>query len=277
MEVLAEMATDELFHEMGVWPEIEAFLEREAQVETLPPDQLIKALDGLAFAHLKVGSDRAVIWLDRMDALIEAHDLGAEERLHVGMKRMNLLAQNGDRKGAEALIESLAEAVKDASLGHRRVYTYNVAVAELALGDSAAAVKRIQALITEYYDLIGLTPEQVMGRNAPDLRRLLKQEMLPIDDIKHLADSLDVLAKALDAEGQFSPFARIHALKFYDLAHAPESLFRVGQDLVDQFIQRNDFDGALSMMETILLPQLQQWKLAEYYSVHKYIDIKRRI
>ena len=55
-----------------------------------------------------------------------------------------------------------------------------------------------------------------MGNNAPELARMLKKGT-DVDDVKHLADSLDVLAKALDAQGQFSPFARIHALKFYDL------------------------------------------------------------
>ena len=102
-----------------------------------------------------------------------------------------------------------------------------------------------------------------MGNNAPDLKPMLK-DGAEVDDVKHLADSLDVLAKALDAEGKFSPLARVHALKFYDLARAPDSLFRVGQDLVDQFIQRRDFDGARDMMESIVLPQLQQWKLADY-------------
>jgi len=102
-----------------------------------------------------------------------------------------------------------------------------------------------------------------MGNNAPELARMLKKGA-DVDDIKHLADSLDVLAKALDAQGEFSPFVRIHALKFYDLARAPASLFRVGQDLVDQFISKRDFDGALNMMETIVLPQLRQWKLADY-------------
>ena len=89
LDVLVEMATEELFHEMGVWPEIEAYLEHGAQDETVPPDQRIKALDGLAFADIKAGSDRAASWLDQMDALVTAHNLGAEERLRVGMKRMS--------------------------------------------------------------------------------------------------------------------------------------------------------------------------------------------
>lgn len=263
LDILVEMATDELFHEMGVWPEIEAYLEHGAQDEAVPPDQRIKALDGLAFADLKSGSDRAVLWLDQMDALIAAHNLGAEERLRVNMKRMNFLAGKGDRCGALKLAEDLTPVVKGLPVGHRRVFWYNVACAELALGDADAAEKRVRPLIKDYYELIGLTPERVMGNNAPELACMLKKGT-DVDDIKHLADSLDVLAKALDAQGAFSPFVRIHALKFYDLARAPASLFRVGQDLVDQFISKRDFDGALNMMETIVLPQLRQWKLADY-------------
>jgi hypothetical protein len=263
LDVLVEMATEELFHEVGVWSEVEAYLVRGARDEAIPPDQRIKALDALAFADIKAGSDRAVSWLDQMDALIAAHDLGAEERLRVGMKRMNFLAGKGDRRGAMGLVADLTPVVEDLPPSHQRVFRYNVACAELALGDAGAAEKRVRPLARDYYELIGLTPEMVMGNNAPDLARMLK-EGADVDDIKHLADALDVLAKACDAQGQPSPFARIHALKFYDLARAPDSLFRVGQDLVDQFISKRDFDGALNMMETIVLPQLRQWKLADY-------------
>ena len=263
LDVLVEMATDELFHEMGVWPEVEAYLERGVQDESIPPGLRIKALDGLAFAGIKTGSDRAASWLEQMDTLIEVHDLGDEERLRVGMKRLSLMAVQGDRRGAMRMVTDLKPIVAVLPPGHRRVFEYNVACAELALGDANAAAERVKPLITDYYDLIGLTPDMVIGNNAPDLARLLKKGV-DIDDIKHLADSLDVLAKACDAQGRPSPFARIHALKFYDLARAPDSLFRVGQDLVDQFISKRDFDGALNMMETIVLPQLLQWKLADY-------------
>jgi hypothetical protein len=263
LDVLVELATDELFHEMGVWTEVETYLERGAQDEVVSPDQRIKALDGLAYADIKAGSDRAGVWLDQMDALIIAHDLGGEEKLRVGMKRMTLLAGKGDREGASSLIRELSPTVADLPAAHRRVFEYNVACAELALGDAKAAAQRVEPLIKAYYKIIGLTPQSVMGNNAPALKNMLKKGA-DIDDIKHLADSLDLFAKALDAQGILSPLVRVHALKFYDLARAPDSMFRVGQDLVDQFIGNNDFDGALHMMETIILPQLRQWKLAEY-------------
>ncbi|WP_120632628.1 hypothetical protein [Ruegeria sp. EL01] len=263
LDILVDMATDELFHELGVWPEVEAFLLQGVQDKSVPSDQRLKALDALAFADIRAGSDRAVSWLDEMDTLIEADNLGYEERLRVGMKQMGLLANNGDERSAMRLVSDLTPIVEDLSPSHQRVFQYNVACAELALGAANAAAQRVLPLIEDYYELIGLTPEKVMGNDASDLVRMLK-EGTDVDDIKHLADSLDVLAKAGDILGQSSPFTRIHALKFYDLARAPESLFRVGQDLVDQFISKHDFDGALNMMETIVLPQLQQWKPAAY-------------
>ena len=63
-----------------------------------------------------------------------------------------------------------------------------------------------------------------MGNNASDLEQML-EDGTDVDDIKHLGDSLDVLAKAGDILGRASPIVRIHALKFYELARAPESLF----------------------------------------------------
>nr|WP_313634989.1 SEC-C metal-binding domain-containing protein [Brevundimonas diminuta] len=264
-EPLVEMATDELFHEIGLYPEIEPFLQRAAADETVAPEHRVQALDGLAFGDMRAGRQRrATQWLDQMDALIVAHELGDDERLRVGMKRMNILASDGDRAGAEALIASLSDAINAASPAHRRVLTYNVAVARLALGESAEALRMTEPLVEEYYRLLGLTPQQVMGRNANELRPLIRRGPTQLDDLKHLADTLDVYAKALDAEDLFSPFVRIHSLKFYDLVQAPESLFRVGQDLADQFIGRNDFTGALQFFDQTLLPLLHQWRLAEY-------------
>lgn len=229
LDVLVEMATDELFHEMGVWPEVEAYLERGAQDEAVPLDQRIKALDGLAFADIKAGSDRAASWLDQMDALITAHDLGTEERLRVGMKRMSLLAGQHDRRGAMHLVADLTPVVEGLPSGHKRVFEYNVACAELALGDADAAVKRVQPLINDYYELIGLSPEMVIGNNAPDLARMLKKGA-DIDDVKHLADALDVFAKARDAQGKPSPFARttgrLSRRTWTRLIPMPGSIFR---------------------------------------------------
>jgi hypothetical protein len=150
------------------------------------------------------------------------------------------------------------------SPAHQRIFRYNAAVALFHIGDAATAASEALQIAMEYYDVLGLTPELVMGRNPPELRPLLTEtDSLP-DDLKHLADCLDLYAIASNASGVVPAFARIHAMKFYHLAQSPESIFRVGQDLVDEFAGRHDFIGARQVIETNLLPLLEQWKLAAY-------------
>ena len=79
-----------------------------------------------------------------------------------------------------------------------------------------------------------------------------------MDNLKHLADCLDLHTAAVNAVGSDSPFGRIDAMKFYQMAVAPDSLVRVGQDLVDEFVGRNDFVGAREFIETNLLPNVLQ-------------------
>jgi hypothetical protein len=82
------------------------------------------------------------------------------------------------------------------------------------------------------------------------------------DDLKHLADSLDLQAKAVKAAGGHPGLALIHASKFYSMAHALDSFIRVGQDLVDDFVGRHDYIGARDVIERNLMPTILQLKLA---------------
>ncbi len=81
------------------------------------------------------------------------------------------------------------------------------------------------------------------------------------DDLKHLADTLDLHAMALNRMGTFSGLSRIHAMKFYSMANALDSFVRVGQDLADEFLSRFDYDGALDVFERNLLPAIRSKNL----------------
>lgn len=86
---LVEMATDELFHEMGYMHEIADYLVQVSTSEAVSAEDQFWALDGLVFADFKEGDDAEVqARLDRMDALVRECKLGLTERLAVGMKRM---------------------------------------------------------------------------------------------------------------------------------------------------------------------------------------------
>jgi hypothetical protein len=195
-----------------------------------------------------------------MASLVADHKLGVDERLALSMKRMHSLAVKGDAEGVLATISEISELIPETPK-HQRVLRYNAANALFRLKRYELAIDLTSELIPEYYEILGIGPEEVFGKNPDKIWPLLRKSIDLTDNLKHLADCLDLHATALNAAGRVSPFGRIHAMKFYALANAPDSLIRVGQDLVDEFVSRNDFIGARQIIETNILPNVRQLKI----------------
>jgi hypothetical protein len=261
IKTLVQFATDELFHELGVMPEIVAFLEKAASSDKIMPEDRFWALDGLAFSDLKQGetintSDR----LSVMESLIAEHDLGDYEKIAVSMKRMGLAAKEGDANAVIAALTETSGLIPDKST-HQRVFRYNAAHALYHLDQYEAVIDETWELIEEYYDVLGIGPEEIVGKNIDKIWPLLKRDEDHTDNLKHLADCLDLYAKAMNFVGKDAALSRIHAMKFYEMVQAFDSVIRVGQDLVDEFVGRNDFVGARNFIERNLLPIVLHFKL----------------
>ena len=261
IKTLVQFATDELFHELGVRPEIMAFLEASAASEDTEPEDRFWALDGLVFADSKQGNfSRASERQDAMARLIADHNLGVKERLALAMKRMNILATKGDADGVMLSISEISKLLPKTSR-HLRIFRYNAAHALFSLRRYDETIEETSKLIREYYELLGIGPEHVLGRNVDKIWPHIKKSDDLTDNLKHLADCLDLHATAMNAAGGTSPVGRINAIKFYQMANAVDSCIRVGQDLVDEFVARNDFTGARGIIETILLPNALRLKM----------------
>lgn len=259
---LVEMATDELFHELGYMDEISDFLTKAAASEDIAVQDRFWALDGLVFAHFKSADDADIRnKLDRMDELVRQHSLGLSERLAVGMKRMVFAARAKDVATVKKTMSELSRVLPQTPQ-HLRVAKYNYAHALYELGMMDECVTSTLDLIAEYYDLLGLRLSDVMAQNPDKIFPLLKGDHNHTDDLKHLADSLDLQSKAIKATGDFPGLGPIHAMKFYSMAHSLDSFIRVGQELVDDFIERNDYVGARDVIERNLMPTILGLKLA---------------
>ncbi|MET4029529.1 MULTISPECIES: ATP-binding protein [unclassified Bradyrhizobium] len=259
---LVEMATDEIFHELGYMDEISDYLTRAATSEEISAEDRFWALDGLIFAHFKDGDEADIQGkLDRMDELVRGHDLGLSERLAVGMKRMVFAARAKDVATVKKTMSELSSVLPQTPQ-HLRVAKYNYAHALFELEMMEECVTATLDLIVEYYDLLGLTLGDVMGKNPDKIFPLLKGGNRHTDDLKHLADSLDLQAKAIKATGNHPGLAHIHALKFYSMAQSLDSFVRVGQELVDDYIGRSDYIGARDVIERNLMPTIMVLKLA---------------
>ncbi len=263
VKTLVELGGDELFHELGLWPEIEHRLKVAVASSDVDPETRFWALDGLVFNLIRVGAAEVRPRIDEMRSLVASHSLGPSERLALGMKEMTVFAREGRKEDLLRLMSSTASALQP-NQSHQRIFRYNAAAALYLVGDVERAAKEALAIADEYFDVLGTSPGEVLGRNSPELRASLKDSEDLKDDCKHLADCLDLFARAANASGRDSGFARIHAMKFYNIAHSPESMLRVGQDLADEFIGRRDFKGARHIIEEHVLSVLSQLKLAAH-------------
>ena len=173
---------------------------------------------------------------------------------------MILAARLGDVKRVFAALEEVSALVPKRP-AHLRIVRFNVAGALCDLGRYEACASITGELIPEYYGVLGLKLDDVMMKNPDKIFPLLKKGVDHIDDLKHLADCLDLQAHALNKLGQHSNLARIHAMKFYSMANALDSYVRVGQDLVDEFVARHDYIGARDVLERNVLPTVIAQKM----------------
>lgn len=251
---LVELIGEEMFHEMGIATDIWRSLETAVASETVDPEQRYWALDGLVFSDMKHGSYEGLeARFSAMEALIVKHELGADERMSFAMKRMNFQAELGDVDAVNTSIAALQALLPDKP-AHQRVFRYNAACALFRIGQYDRAMGMASQVVREYYEAMGITPDQVMMRKQKDLWDLINKPSLDHADIKHLADALELLAMVAAKLGGMSTMARIHAMKFYALAGAADSVVRVGQDAADDFVFRRDYEGAREILEQHVLP-----------------------
>ncbi|HZF84901.1 MAG TPA: SEC-C metal-binding domain-containing protein, partial [Burkholderiaceae bacterium] len=254
VKTLVDLIGEEMFHEMGVAVEVWHGLEALVAKDGSDPKQRYWALDGLVFSDMKLGQmDRLAPRLAAMEQLIDSGVLGEDEVLSFLMKRMLHFSNQGDEEGVRRAILDLDSRLPDRPV-HRRIFLYNAAAALFHLGHYESAMETVEQVIDETFAVLGIRPEQVFWAKNDALWALIKKPGLDHADIKRLADALELKAMAADKLHVIAPFVRIHAMKFYNMAGAVDSLIRVGQDLADEFVARNDFVGAREVLEQYVMP-----------------------
>lgn len=250
---LIDLSGEELFYEMGITVDIMESLKQATASDSLAPIHKFWALDGLVFSELKDGISKQIAqWLEAMETLLAEHKLGYRERTAYTMKRMLFLSEKGDISEVQKLADETRPGLPDEE--HARIFDYNHAIALWRLKRYKQAETLCMSVVDRYYALFGITPQDVIGKNSDVLWTIINLPENVHEHIKHLADAMELLAKINDAQGKVSPFLRIHAMKFYNMTAAPESLVRVGQDLADEFVARKDYVGAREVMEQHVLP-----------------------
>ena len=254
IKVLVELIGEEMFHELGIAPHIWHGLEQALQDPTVEPTDRFWALDGLVFSDMKHGrNDLLQGRFDEMERLLREHELGDDERLSFIMKRMSFQANQGDQHAVDKRIEAMRSMLPDKPK-HHRVFRYNAACALFRLKEFDMAEREARRVVAENFEVLGITPEQVIGLKQQELSALVNRPDIDHHDLKHTADALELLAMLTKELGRTAMFARVHAMKFYALVDAVDSLVRVGQDAADDFVYVHDFEGAREVLEQHVLP-----------------------
>lgn len=264
---LAEIAGNESEQllEVGLARFAKNILEASAIRPEIPPEDKFWTLDAIAFWELEEKDlDRASERIAQMDAIAAENVLGPRTRIALLVKHVLLSAYQGDVGRLRAL-EREADAAGLAP-AEARIVRYDIA-AGLFMADEYEAVNQMtDRLIKEYYEVLGLRPEEVLGVNADVLAKRLQQAGRDPADAKRLGDSLDLRARGLSAQGLPARLCRLHAVKFYQLAGAFRSVMKTGQDFVDEVIGTlGDAPEALAFIENVLL------RVAVGYELHDYV------
>lgn len=272
LEPLIDLMGEELFHEIGVIPEVTAALRSALAAGQLTREQQFWAYDGLIFAALKHGGvekrEEVRRWLEDSEKLLKSGKLTASQCASLCIKRMHYEAANRNVSGVmDALQRAETYFPKDRT--HQRIFIYNTAAALYSIDEHQIAFDLAGGIVDEYYEVLGISPEKIIGLKKPELWQALGPEKVDISDVKHLADTLELLAFSAKKLGGEAPLARIHAMQFYELCGAVDSVVRTGLDAADDFVWRNDFIGAREIMEQHVLPYVK-----EHHLVAKMLDAR---
>ena len=251
----------EMFREYGLKAEMAAIVHRVSQDPKLSHENRFWAEDTLAFWDIEDGdTPKASRRLQIMRSELKL--FSPNDRAELALIIKELLVSGRERNEAQ-LRASFARGIATAHDEMTdRIIRYNFAYGLLACGKSSEASVLAAQLVQDYYDVLGITPGDVLLKTLGETAQRIGDVIEKGDDIKRLADSLDLHARALNAVGESSVFSRLHAHKFYVLSDSFSSAVRVGQDFIDECLgERADPDGARDFAEQFLLPLIKEHKM----------------
>lgn len=262
-KTLVDVATNEFFHEFGNMTDLKDVLEKALDSVDLDDEGKFYTLDALALWDWQYGEREEAYSrrLAQMAALVQKGTLGIRERVALAMKQMTSAATKNDAEGVTAaFLAAEGECRSDPLL--MRILRYNHAVALFHLGRYRDAELEAEFLYLEYFQVLGLEPEDVIATNPPEIIAALGGELSEHkEDMKRLADCLDLYSRSRREHGFHSGLAALHALKFYAMAGAYRSAVKIGQEAVDDSIGMGDVEGARQIMEGHLLPLVSHFEL----------------
>ncbi|HEY1722231.1 MAG TPA: dsDNA nuclease domain-containing protein [Magnetospirillaceae bacterium] len=261
-EVVADMATNEMFHEQGDISGMREALEEAAHDKTASALDRFWANDALALWESRDGGVPDLGRLDKMAALVEEGKLGEREQLNLVFKQLVAAGSLGDRQ----LIEKVSAVGRKLTNGDptaSRILRYNRALALMRMDVLGPARKALEKVIEDYLASLGVQEKQLLMAKREDILKLFP-DRTKYDDVKRLADSLNAWAALVNQFDLPPALRRLHAAKLYELVGAGRSAATAAQNAADELLHyHGDAAGAREILEQHALPLIKHYHLTD--------------
>lgn len=276
-DALVDLATSEMFYEQGNMAMMWDTLVEASKDPTYSPRDRFWALDALAYWESRDGGTPDEDIVAQMADLAAEHDLETRERLNLIFKQLIIAGSAGDRKRIEALYVAGRKLAKDSVT--KRMLRYNRAVA-LFRTDALDKVRTaLESLIADTFKALGFQERDLLFKNGRALIEALGDS--DHDEIKRLADALNLWSTVVVRQGLPPMMRRIQASKLYASVGAGRSATIAAQEMADEMIKiMGTAEGAREVFEQHVFPLIEQYKLtdltlearAEYAVILAYCD-----
>jgi len=251
---LADLGTEEAFHEVADFPQMWPVLEEAASDLTLTAEVRFECLDALMYYRQRHGPEKAIApLLNQMESLIGGGLESGRPRLVFFQKSVIYWADQGNETRVLELLDTAASLLPDKT-AHKRVFSYTSALALWKLKRPADAEKVLKGLVSEYLATLSIDIDALMANPEPYAAKVRADDKYGTD-CKHLADSFDLLARVLDELHRPQATLRMVAIRLFNITGSWDSVARVGIDLVYQHLEANQLPQALRLVSESL-PEL---------------------
>lgn len=259
-DALVDLATSEMFYEQGNMAMMWDTLVEAAEDPTYSPRDRFWALDALAYWESRDGGIPDEVRVAQMAELVANNPFEARERINLTFKQMIIAGSAGDRKLVEVLYREGRKVAKTAESG--RILRYNRAVALYRTGALEHTRNALEPLIEEMHKAIGLRENDLLFKNGRALIELLGES--DPDDVKRLADALNLWSTVMVRLGLPPMMRRIQASKLYASVGAGRSATVAAQELADEMLKiMATPEGAREVFEQHVFPLIEQYKLTD--------------
>jgi hypothetical protein len=210
IESLVDLLTNtaEIVTEYGIEEEMSALLVKAAEDTSLSSEDRFWAEDTLTFWALnRKDVEEARTRFERIQTIVKEFTPSETIRTSVLTKELLIAGMEADLVNLQRIYRSAINSSSNDLA--RRVISYNYAHGLRTCGRSDLALEILTDLVEEYYRVLGITPHDVFFHKLHETMAKIRDFDENQEEVKRLADSLDLQGSAAHDIGLFQPFAEL--------------------------------------------------------------------